>query len=172
MIAEPYKIKEVKKIGKLRHYERWNILKKVHFNTFHVSSSYVTFDLVSRGMSSWSHYQKAAYMIGDEAYAGSRNYIHLQRKAREVLGLSQIVPTHNGIGAEKLLVTTMLKRGQTVLHNRGRSEGLVPSNGGMSMDVTGEKALSYPVPDKFGGNVDIGRLERTLLEKGKDQIDN
>jgi len=166
MLAEPYKIKEVKKIPHPKPYERWNILKKVSFNTFHVGSDYITFDLVARGMSSWSHFQKAAYMIGDEAYAGSRNYIHLQKTANEVLGLSQIVPTHNGIGAEKLLTTTILKEGQTVLHNRGRCEGLVPSNGGISVDVTCEEGSSYPEPSRFGGNVDIDQLEKRLKAKG------
>jgi tyrosine phenol-lyase len=170
MISEPYKIKEVKKVGRLKPYERWNILKKVHFNTFHVSSHYVTFDLVSRGMSSWSHYQKAAYMIGDESYAGSRNYIHLQKSARDVLGLSQIVPTHNGIGAEKLLTTTILKKGQAVVHNMGRCEGLVPANDGIGIDVTCKEASTYPEPDKFGGNVDTERLEKLLEEKGKEEI--
>ncbi|MBN1572956.1 MAG: tryptophanase [Deltaproteobacteria bacterium] len=170
MISEPYKIKEVKKIGAKKPHERWNILKKVHFNVFHVSSDYITFDLVTRGMSSWSHYQKAGFMIGDEAYAGSRNYIHLERSAREVLGLTQIVPTHNGIGAEKLLVTTMLEKGQTVLHNRGRCEGLVPANGGVSINVTGAEAFSYPGPEKFGGNVDTGLLKKLLSEKGKEEI--
>jgi tyrosine phenol-lyase len=135
-----------------------------------VSSDYITFDLASRGMSSWSHYQKAAYMIGDEAYAGSRNYIHLERSAREVLGLSRIVPTHNGIGAEKLLATTILKKGQTVLHNRGRCEGLVPANDGISIDITCKGASSYREPDKFGGNIDTEGLERLLKEKGKEEI--
>jgi len=170
MISEPYKIKEVKKMGNPKPYERWNILKKVHFNTFHVSSDYITFDLASRGMSSWSHYQKAAFMIGDEAYAGSRNYIHLKKSAQEVLGLSRVVPTHNGIGAEKLLVTTILKKGHSVLHNRGRCEGLVPASGGISVDITCKEASSYPEPNKFGGNIDTERLERLLKEKGKEEI--
>ena len=142
MISEPYKIKEVKKTLDLKPYERWNVLKKARFNTFHVSSDHITFDLASRGMSSWSHFQKAAYMIGDEAYAGSRNYLHLAKSAQDVLGLSQIVPTHNGIGAEKLLTTTMLKSGQRVLHNRGRCEGLVPANGGKSVDISCKDPVS------------------------------
>ncbi len=169
MLSEPYKIKEVKHIGNLKPYERQNILKKVHFNTFHVSSDYITFDLVSRGMSSWSHYQKAGYMVGDEAYAGSRNYNHLQNSAQEVLHLSQIVPAHNGIGAEKLLTTTVLKRGQTVLHNRGHCNGLVAANGGKSMDITCKEASYYGEPDRFGGNVDTDRLER-LLKKDEEEI--
>ena len=170
MRSEPYKIKEVKKISRMKSYERWNVLKAAHFNTFHVSSEHITFDLIMRGMSSWSHHQKAAFMIGDEAYAGSRNFIHLQQSARQVFGLSHIVPTHNGIGAEKLLVTTLLEKGQTVLHNRGRCEGLVPANGGTSIDVTCKVAASYSEPERFGGNVDIEKLERLLTEKGKGRI--
>ncbi|MFC1856803.1 beta-eliminating lyase-related protein, partial [Thermodesulfobacteriota bacterium] len=165
MISEPYKIKEVKKIGQHKPYERWNILKKVHFNTFHVSSDDITFDLVSRGMSSWSHYQKAAYMIGDEAYAGSRNYIQLEKNAHDILGLSYIVPTHNGIGAEKLLVTTLLESKQNVLSNRGRAHGLVPANGGIHINISCKEAFSYPEPDMFGGNVDLEQLENLLAEK-------
>ncbi len=170
MISEPYKIKEVKKIGTKKPFERWNILKKVQFNTFHVSSDYITFDLVSRGMSSWSQYQKAAFMIGDEAYAGSKNYIHLKQSAKDILGLTQIVPTHNGIGAEKLLVKTMLTEGQTVLHNRCCTDGLVAANGGISTNIASKEALSYPEPDKFGGNVDIKLLEKIVKEKGEDKI--
>lgn len=170
MISEPYKIKEVKKTHDLKPYERWNVLKKVHFNTFHVSSDHITFDLASRGMSAWSHFQKAAFMIGDEAYAGSRNYIHLAKSAQEVLGLSQIVPAHNGIGAEKLLTTTMLKKDQAVLHNRGRCEGLVPANGGRSIDITRKEAPSYLEPDKFGSNISTEQLEKWLNDAGKEDI--
>ena len=170
MISEPYKIKEVKKTLDLKPYERWNVLKKARFNTFHVSSDHITFDLASRGMSSWSHFQKAAYMIGDEAYAGSRNYLHLAKSAQDVLGLSQIVPTHNGIGAEKLLTTTMLKSGQRVLHNRGRCEGLVPANGGKSVDISCKEASSYDEPDKFGGSVAIDQLEKWLTAAGNEEI--
>jgi len=72
MTLEPYKIKEVKKMQELLPHERWNVLKDAQFNTFQVRSDKVAFDLVARGMSAWSHFQKAAYMIGDEAYAGSR----------------------------------------------------------------------------------------------------
>jgi tyrosine phenol-lyase len=109
-------------------------------------------------------------MIGDEAYAGNRNYIHLAKSAKEVLGLSQIVPTHNGIGAEKLLTTTLLKKGQTVLHNRGRCEGLVPANGGISKDISCKEASSYPEPNNFGGNIDTEQLENLCKALGKEQI--
>lgn len=167
MKSEPYKIKEVKQIRKFKPYERWNILKKVNFNTFHVSSDYITFDMISRGMSSWSHFQKAGYMIGDEAYAGSRNYIHLEKSTREVFGISQLVPTHNAIGAEKLLTSTMIQKDQYILHNRGIRSDLVEAHGGRSLDVISSKAVEYNEPQFFGGNVDLKLLRKHLSDKTK-----
>ena len=170
MISEPYKIKEVKELPRLETYERWNVLKSAGFNTYNVTSDAITFDMVAKGMSSWSHFQKAGFMIGDEAYAGSRNYRRLQQVVKNTLGIEHIVPTHNGIGAEKLLVTTMLKKGQLVPTNRGRTEGLVPANGGEFADVTNSNAALFADPDKFGADIDIARLEQLLKDKGKEGI--
>ena len=168
--SEPYKIKEVKHLPQLEPHERWNILKSAGFNLMRVGSDAVTFDLVARGMSSWSHFQKAGYMIGDEAYAGSQNYNRLLQAAEEVLGLPRLVPTHNGLGAEKLLATTLLRPGAIVPHNRGRCEGLVPALGGVSLDVTAEKAARFDVPSAFGADVDVVRLEEALVEKGAEGV--
>lgn len=168
--SEPFKIKEVKHLPHIEPYERWNLLKNSGFNLLKVSSDHVTFDLTAQGMSSWSHFQKAGYQIGDEAYAGSRNYRRLTETASAVLDLKHLVPTHNGLGAEKLLVTTMLRPGQMVLHNRGRCDGLVPFCGGKSVDVTGEKALKYREPGRFGADLDLNRIEFFLNERGRGGI--
>src|SRR5512136_67211 len=170
MRSEPFKIKEVKKMTALRPYERWNILKQAHFNTFHVCSDHVAFDMVARGMSAWSHFQKAGLMIGDEAYAGARSFLRLESAVQEVLGIEHLVPTHNGIGTEKLLATTMIQPGQTVLHNRGRCEGLVPANKGKSVDISVKEAAKYGQPERFGGNLDLAKLERLLKKLRKDGV--
>ncbi len=169
-MSEPYKIKEVKKMAALRPYERWNILKQAHFNTFHVCSDHVSFDMVARRMSAWSHYQKAGLMIGDEAYAGARSFLRLEKAVAEVLGIGQLVPTHNGIGSEKLLVAALLQPGQTVLHNRGRCEGLVPANKGKSVDISVREARRYGEPARFGGNVDVVKLEGMLKKLARGQV--
>jgi tyrosine phenol-lyase len=168
--SEPFKIKEVKHLPELQPFERWNVLKQAGFNLLNVTSEAVTFDLVARGMSSWSHHQKAGFMIGDEAYAGSRNYNRLVEVAERILGVPRLVPTHNGIGAEKLLATTLLEKGGVVPHNRGRCEGLVPSLDGESLDVTAEKARRFDDPSHFGADVDLVRLEEVLKEKGPQGI--
>lgn len=168
MRSEPYKIKEVKKTKALKPYERWNILKAQGFNTFNVLSDHVAFDMVARGMSAWSHFQKAALMIGDEAYAGARSYYRLESALRDVLGIENIVPAHNGIGAEKLVATTMVKPSQTVLHNRGQQGGLVAAVGGVELDVTGPKAALMSAPEEFGADLDVARLESELRRLGRE----
>ncbi|MBI2568360.1 MAG: tryptophanase [Candidatus Schekmanbacteria bacterium] len=167
MNAEPYKLKEVKKIRSMKPYERWNLLKNVDFNTFHVCSDQVTFDLVSRGMSAWSHFQKAGYMAGDEAYAGSRNFCNLVEKARLVFGIDDIVPAHNGLGAEKLLTTTMLRPGQVVVQNRGTSGGLVAACGGRIAELTGAAAPGRTPVSRFGADLDLARLREVLDREGE-----
>lgn len=167
--AEPFKIKEVKHLPTVTPHERWNILKRCGFNPVNVSSASVTFDMVASGMSPWSHDQKAGFMLGDEAYAGSRNYNRLLQVAKDVIDLDCLVPTHNGIGAEKLLVTTMMKPGETVLHNRGRSSALVTFNGGICVDVTDAKAQEYAEPLEFGADLDLGQVKEHLMT-GRDSV--
>ena len=170
MISEPYKIKEVKKFKTLKSYEKWNVLKDANFNTFHICSDSVNFDMVSRGMSAWSHFQKAVYMAGDEAYAGSQNFRDLGKSAKEVLGLDGIVPAHSGIGAEKLLVIGLLKKGQTVLHNRGTACELVSANGCKSIDITENRKAHPGNLQSFGADVDLDELERLTGEGDANKI--
>ena len=169
MISEPYKTKEVKHLPRLPAHDRWNALKSVGFNTYRLCSDQVTFDLVARGQSAWSHDQKAAYQTGDEAYAGSRNFLSLIETARRTLGVERLVPTHNGIGAEKLLATTMLEAGQLVLHNRGRDEGLSAACGGEPVEIAREDA-DLTAPDRFGADADLDRLGELLSEHGSEKI--
>ncbi|MBM4355272.1 MAG: tryptophanase, partial [Deltaproteobacteria bacterium] len=169
MLSEPFKLKDVKNLPALEPFERGAALMGAGFNTFRLKSTQVVFDLVARGTSAWSHFQKAGLDVGDEAYAGASNFYHLTRAAREILGVEGIVPAHNGIGAEKLLVTTMMKKGQAVLHNRGRCDGLVPACGGESADLGMPIDLSRG-PEAFNGNFDLPRLEAALRRLGREKV--
>ena len=65
--------------------ERKKYLAEAHFNVFNLTPSQVTFDMCSVGTGAVSQEQMAGQFIGDEAYAGSRNFEALQKRFDMVL---------------------------------------------------------------------------------------
>ena len=47
-------------------------------------------------------------MLGDEAYAGSKNFYSLQKAVRKIFGYKYVVPTHQGRAAEHILAKVLI----------------------------------------------------------------
>jgi len=92
-----------------------------------LTSSQVTFDMCAYGTGAMSQEQLSGQFIGDEAYAGSRNFETLLHAVAEVFGHGYLCPTHNLLGSVKLVVSTMVPEGSRVPSNsRGIVDLLTP----------------------------------------------
>lgn len=156
---EPHKIKTVRLLAFPSMEERKRNLVAAGFNVWHLTPAEVTFDMCSVGTSASSQEQLSGQLIGDEAYAGARNFESLQLAVRDVFGHSYVCPTHNNLGSVKLVVATMVPPGKSL-----------PSNGRTRADVLGPRSIDVPdIRDHhekvFTGNVDLKRLE-ALIDEG------
>ncbi len=164
-VCEPHKIKTVRLLSFPTREERKKYLAEADFNVFNLTPSQVSFDMCSLGTSAFSQKQLAGQLIGDEAYAGSRNFEHLQEAVSEVLGHGYVCPTHNILGCLKLIVSTLVPAGSVVPSNaRGRIDVLTPQG----VEILDVRDRGEAI---FTGNLDLDNLERALGEGGVPIID-
>lgn len=171
--AEPYRIKSVETVSMIPREDRIKRMKEAGYNTFLLNSKDVYVDLLTdSGTNAMSDKQWAGMMMGDEAYAGSENFFHLERTVQELFGFKHIVPTHQGRGAENLLSSLAIKPGQYVAGNmyftttRYHQE----KNGATFIDIVRDEAHDAGLDVKFKGNIDIKKLEKLIAEKGAENI--
>lgn len=173
LLAEPYKIKMVEPITLPSPERRRQAIREAGYNTFLLQSEDVYIDLLTdSGTSAMSENQWAGLMLGDEAYAGSKNFKHLEEAVREVLGYKYVVPTHQGRGAEHILAKVMIKPGQIVPRNMyfTTSRAHVELAGGTMVDVIIDEAHDPTNRHPFKGNVDIEKLRRLIEDHGPNSI--
>ncbi len=171
--AEPFRIKSVEPVRMISRDEREKVISEAGYNTFLIPSDDVYIDLLTdSGTNAMSDRQWAGMMMGDEAYAGSRNFLHLEETVRELFGFRYLVPTHQGRGAENLLSQIAIRPGQYVPGNmyftttRYHQE----RNGGIFADVICDEAHDATLSIPFKGNIDLKKLQRLIEEKGAENI--
>lgn len=172
-MAEPYKIKMVEPIAVTTREQREIAIKKAGYNTFLLDSDDVYIDLLTdSGTNAMSENQWAGLMLGDEAYAGSKNFKHLQQAVQELYGFKYVIPTHQGRGAENILSQIMIKPGDYVPGNmyftttRAHQE----LNGAAFRDVIIDEAHDPELNIAFKGNIDLNKLEKLIDEVGAEKI--
>ncbi|OGR01609.1 MAG: tyrosine phenol-lyase [Deltaproteobacteria bacterium RIFOXYA12_FULL_61_11] len=165
--AEPYKIKVVEPIKMTSRPEREAAIAEAGYNTFLLRSADVYIDLLTdSGTSAMSDNQWAGMMLGDEAYAGSRNFYNLRDAVEQYYSYRYMVPTHQGRGAEHILSRILVKPGDFVPGNMYFTTTRLHQElaGGTFVDVIVDEAHDPDALHPFKGDVDLDKLE-TLVQK-------
>ncbi|MDM2872917.1 tyrosine phenol-lyase [Citrobacter sp. Cpo069] len=171
--AEPFRIKSVETVSMIPRDKRLKKMQEAGYNTFLLNSKDIYIDLLTdSGTNAMSDKQWAGMMMGDEAYAGSENFYHLERTVQELFGFKHIVPTHQGRGAENLLSQLAIKPGQYVAGNmyftttRYHQE----KNGAVFVDIVRDEAHDAGLNIAFKGDIDLKKLQKLIDEKGAENI--
>ncbi len=171
--AEPFRIKVVEPIHMTTREERVRAIEEAGYNTFLLRADDVYIDLLTdSGTSAMSDRQWASMMIGDEAYAGSHSFYRLVDAVQEVYGYEELVPTHQGRGAEHILSQILISPGDVVPGNMYFTTTRFHQEyaGGRFVDVIVEEAHDPADLHPFKGNIDLAKLQAVIDEHGAEKV--
>jgi len=171
--AEPFKIKMVEPVKITTREYREKCIKEAGYNTFLLRSEDVYIDLLTdSGTNAMSDYQWAGLMMGDEAYAGSRNFYYLWDNVKKYYGMPYFVPTHQGRAAEHIISKILIKPGDYIPGNMYFTTTRLHQElaGGTFVDVIIDEAHDPQNRHPFKGNVDLNKLEDLIKKVGAKKI--
>ncbi len=171
--AEPFKIKVVEPLRMTTREERDHLIRRAGYNIFNLPAESIYIDLLTdSGTAAMSDNQWAGMMLGDESYAGSRNYFHFEETVHDIFGFRYIIPTHQGRMAENLLFSVVLKPGDLVPNNThfDTTRANVEQKGGQAVDLIIPEGLDPHSEHPFKGNMDAGNLTRLIEQHGPDKV--
>jgi tyrosine phenol-lyase len=171
--AEPWKIKMVEPLTMTTRDHREQAIADAGYNTFLLRSEDVYIDLLTdSGTTAMSDRQWSAMLLGDESYAGATSFYKLVDAVHDVYGYEELIPTHQGRGAEHILSQLLIKPGDVVPGNmyftttRYHQEAA----GGKFVDVIVDEAHDPESTFPFKGNIDIDKLKTVVDEAGSDRV--
>ena len=155
-IIEPFRIKSVEPIKMTTREERLVYLENAHYNLFSLDSENVLIDLLTdSGTSSMSANQWAAIMKGDESYAGSPSFHRFEKAVHHLMPFSNIIPTHQGRAAEKILFSAIGGPGKYILNNThfDTTRANIEYTGAIGVDLVIEEGKNPQSEHPFKGNI-------------------
>ncbi len=170
--AEPFKIKTVEPIHLPSRQTRAARIEEAGFNVFNLQSEDVYIDLLTdSGTTAMSTQQWAAMIKGDESYAGSRSYKALSAAVADVMGFPYVLPTHQGRGAEHILMTMKVQPDDRIPGNMhfDTTEGHIRLRGAHPINLLAEEGYQRASTHPFKGNIDLDQLAAEL-SKNRERI--
>jgi len=153
--------------------QRQTAIEGAGYNTFLLRAEDVYIDLLTdSGTSAMSDRQWSALMLGDESYAGATSFYKLVEAVHDVYGYEELIPTHQGRGAEHILSQLLIKPGDVVPGNMYFTTTRYHQEhaGGHFIDVIIDDAHDPQSMHPFKGNIDLDRLASVVDEHGADRV--
>lgn len=172
-IIEPFRIKVVEPIRMTTREERLGHLEEAGYNVFLLPSDVVLLDLLTdSGTGAMSAQQWSAVMRGDESYAGSPSFSRFEAVVRDIFGFEQVIPTHQGRAAERILFSTVCGPGDVVPNNThfDTTRANVEATGARAVDLPTPKGLRPEEPHPFKGDMDVAALRELIGEVGAERV--
>src|SRR3989454_10138976 len=172
-IIEPFRIHSTQAISSTTLEQREAALKRAGYNLFGLHGDEVLIDLLTdSGTGAMSSKQWAAMMDGDESYAGSRSFYRFQDVVRALTGFGEVIPTHQGRAAERILFATLVKPGQVVPNNThfDTTRANIEYCGAEARDLVIAEGRVPATKHPFKGNMDVAALEATIRDAGRERV--
>ncbi|MBL7739187.1 MAG: tryptophanase [Chitinophagaceae bacterium] len=172
-IIEPFRIKSVEPIYFTTKEQRISILEKAYYNPFFIHADDVLIDLLTdSGTSAMSSHQWAGIMKGDESYAGSPSYYAFKSAVQDITHMPEVIPTHQGRAAEKILFSILGGKGKYFASNTlfDTTRANIEFSGAEGVDLLCEEGKHPIIPAPFKGNMDVDALKQFIAEKGAGNI--
>jgi tyrosine phenol-lyase len=172
-IIEPFKIKMVEPIKLTTAEQRDAILRRAHFNPFLIPAEDVLIDLLTdSGTSAMSSEQWAGMLRGDESYAGARSWYRFEHVLRDITGMPHVLPTHQGRASERILFELVGGPGKVIPSNNhfDTTRANIQHSGAEAVDLVIPEGTQPRNRHPFKGNIDIGRLEELLANRGRQHV--
>ncbi len=164
---EPYRAKTIEPLGSSTAAEREALLRACDYNLFRIPAEKIVIDLLTdSGTSALSAEQTAGLARGDESYAGSRSWTRLESAVRDLTDMREIIPVHQGRGAEHLLFSEFGGEGKRIVSNGlfDTTRANILASGAEPFDVPVLESLAFERSDPFKGNIDTLSLEAELRQ--------